>query len=198
MKLYVIRHAEKEKGAFYNEKFHHQDPPITSRGKRCSIELEKFFADKKLDRIIVSEYLRTAQTARHIAEVKKLQITKDERLNEIDNGEIEQLTDEEIKKKYPEFWNDFFSFSKDVRFPGGETGEECKLRQNDFLVELVKKGEDVLLVTHEGYIRLLLCNIIGLPVYKRHLFHMDYCGVLELEYDDKSGTWQIIRVNQTV
>ncbi len=196
MKLYIVRHADKEKGDFYNENLHHQDPPISFEGKQNSVKLVNLFENKQVKKIIVSQYLRAAQTAQYISEIKELPVIKDQRLNEIDNGVIEQMSDEEIQEKYPEFWNDFFSYSKDVCFPEGETGEDVKARQKELLDELLHQGEDSLLITHEGYIRLLLCHLLNIPVYKRYLFHVDFCGVSELDYNMKSNTWKIIRVNQ--
>lgn len=101
------------------------------------------------------------------------------------------MSDEEIQSKYPEFWNDFFSFSKDVRFPDGETGEEVKARQKSLLDDLVQRDEDVLLVSHEGYIRLLMCNLLDIPVFKRNLFKVDMCGIMEFRYDREIKSWII-------
>lgn len=55
----------------------------------------------------------------------------DKRLNEIDNGFIETMSDEEIKSKYPDSRREFSEHTHDVRFPGGETGEEVQKRQKD-------------------------------------------------------------------
>lgn len=198
MKLYILRHANKEAGNYYDEKLCHQNPPITLKGKLKSAKLIDYFKDIQINKIIVSEYLRAGQTAQLIAEAKGLPIIKDARLNEIDNGIIEQLNDEEIKTKYPAFWNDFFSYSKDIRFPEGENGEEVKARQNKLLDELIKHDKNILLVSHEGYIRLLLCNILGLPVYKRYLFNVDYCGLTEIDYSKQSKAWKIVRINQEI
>ena len=196
MKIYIVRHGDKEVGEYYNEYLKHQDPPLCEKGLQRSKKLVKYFKAKAIKKIIVSEYLRAAQTAQFVAEYKDIQIVRDKRLNEIDNGVIEQMDDAEIKEKYPAFWNDFFSFAKDVRFPEGETGEEVKNRQKDLLKELIIQDEDVLLVSHEGYIRLLLCHLLGTPVYERYKFNVDFCGVTELEFVKQTKEWKIIRINQ--
>ena len=46
-----------------------------------------------------------------------MEVVVDHRLNEIDNGILEEMSDAEIKEKYPSFWNNFFSYSKDIVFP---------------------------------------------------------------------------------
>lgn len=198
MRVFIIRHGDKEKGDYYNLVLNHQDPPISQDGIAKAKKLIDYFGNKNISKIIVSEYLRTYQTAKYIADTNGLHITKDNRLNEIDNGVIESMSDKEIEEKYPEFWNDFFSCSKDVRFPEGENSEEVQVRQKSLLDELIQNGEDALLISHEGYIRLLMCHLLGIPLYKRCLFYVDMCGITELDYDTGATTWKIIRFNQVL
>ncbi|HWR24500.1 MAG TPA: histidine phosphatase family protein [Feifaniaceae bacterium] len=199
MRLYIVRHGNREDTpSYYNEKLRHQDFPITGEGEETALRLAEYFAAHPVKKLYVSEYLRAAQTAAPVAKRLGLTPAVDARLNEIDNGIVEQLTDEEIMARYPEFWRDFWSGQTDVRFPEGETGEEVKSRQADLLRDLVTWDEDCLLVSHEGYIRLLLCHILGLPVYRRRSFHIDFCGVTELLYEKETGAWKVLRVNHTV
>ncbi len=199
MRLSIVRHTNKaEDLAYYNERLRHQDFPITGEGEENALRLAKYFAAHPVRKIFISEYLRTAQTATPVAAQLGVTPVVDARLNEIHNGIIEQLTDEEIIARYPEFWRDFMSGATDVRFPEGETGEEVRARQADLLKDLIAQDEDCLLISHEGYIRLLLCHILGLPVYRRRLFHIDFCGITELLYDQETGAWKVLRVNHTV
>ena len=198
MRIYIVRHGDKENHDYYNADLKHHDPPLSEAGIRKAKKLFDYFKNKQINKIIVSEYLRTEQTAQCVAENKGLHIIRDRRLNEIDNGIIESMSDEDIKEKYPEFWDNFFSYSKDVRFPEGETGEEVKARQKDLLDELIKNDEDILLVSHEGYIRLLICNLLDIPVYKRNLFEVDMCGIMEFKYDRKLKSWIIVKFNHTL
>ncbi|WP_238881884.1 histidine phosphatase family protein [Clostridium sp. YIM B02551] len=198
MRIFIVRHANKEFGDYYNDKLKHQDSPLSDEGVEKAKRLVDYFKYEKVDKIIASEYLRAFQTAKYVAESKGLEIIRDKRLNEIDNGIIEAMSDEEIIEKYPDFWNDFFTYSKDVRFPEGETGDEVKKRQDELLEELKKDNKNVLLVGHEGYIRLLMCNLLQIPVYKRNLFKVEMCGIMEFEFDKKLNSWRVIRFNQSL
>ena len=197
MKLYFIRHADKETGSCYNDYLRHQDYPITDGGRMRAANLSNYFEPKEFSIVYASEYLRTQQTAEALTARKGMRIVIDKRLNEIDNGIIEKLSDEEIKEKRPSFWNDFFSYSKDVRFPEGETGEEVKARQQSLLNDLILRDENAILISHEGYIRLLICHLLNLPVCERYKFKIDYCGITEVEFCKDLGQWKIDRVNQT-
>lgn len=198
MKLYFIRHADKGMGDCYNDYLRHQDFPITDQGRRRAENLASYFDFKQISTVYASEFLRAQQTAKALSIKKGLEIVIDSRLNEIDNGIIEKLSDAEIKEKYPSFWNDFFSYSKDVRFPEGETGEEVKARQRSFLNDLIAREKNAALVTHEGYIRLLICHLLDLPVYERYKFEIDYCGITEIEFCRDLGKWKIDRINQAI
>ena len=198
MKLYFIRHADKGTGDCYNDHLKHQDFPITEQGKNRADNLASYFESREISTVYASEYLRAQQTAIALATKKGLEIVIDNRLNEIDNGVIEEMSDAEIQEKYPSFWDDFFDYSKDVRFPEGETGEEVKARQLSLLNELIARGKNAALVSHEGYIRLLICNLLNLPVYERYKFTIGYCGIIEIEFCGDLGKWKIVRINQEI
>ncbi len=122
----------------------------------------------------------------------------DARLNEIDNGRFDGMTEEQIQQAYPDILQAYLSRSTDFRFPEGETGAEARQRIVEFLEEKRQQhdSENIILVTHEGLIRLLMCTILDLPVYKRWNFHYDYCGIMEIEYEPEYATWKVLRFNQ--
>jgi len=126
MICYIVRHAEKEQGDFYNPSLRHQDEPISSNGRLNAQKLSIYFANKLISAIYVSCYQRTRQTIEHVAQQLQLAPILDERLNEIDNGLFDGLTEQEIQQKYLELWDIYQKRTADFRFPEGETGEEGK------------------------------------------------------------------------
>jgi len=101
MTWYIIRHADKEKGDFYNPELRHQDQPISRIGQEQAQKLVAYFADKEIARIYVSAYQRTMQTVASLARHLGLHPIVDERLNEIDNGLFDGATEEELAQKFP-------------------------------------------------------------------------------------------------
>lgn len=196
--FYIIRHAEKEKGNFYNPHLRHQDEPISQKGLEDSLKLWSYLREKQISAIYISGYQRAGQTIEYAA--KQLGITPviDERLNEIDNGCIKGLSDQAIQENYPDVWKAYHERSADFRFPEGETGEEAQSRIAEFLEEKrqVHSTENIVLVSHEGLIRLLICHITNLPVYQRWDFHVDTCGIMEITYQPDNNNWKLIRFNQ--
>jgi broad specificity phosphatase PhoE len=198
MTWYIIRHADKETGNFYNEVLRHQDPPISPKGKLEVRELNSYFFEKPISAIYVSAYLRTSQTIQEVASQLHLTPIIDDRLNEIDNGIIEGLPDAELKQKFPDTWNAYTGRKNDFRFPQGETGEEARQRILNFFEEKLQahSTEDIILVSHDGLIRLLMCSLMDLPVYKRWNFQVDTCGIMEVSYQPEFNAWKLVRFNQ--
>ena len=198
--VYIIRHAEKEKekGDFRVPHLTHQDQPLSQRGREESRKLWSYLCDKQISAIYVSRYQRTGQTIEYVAKQLGIVPIVDDRLNELDNGVINPMSEEEIQERYPEFWKAYLERTADFRFPGGETGEEACRRISGFLEEKrqAHPGENIVFVTHEGLIRQLMCYIVDIPVYKRSNFYVDLCGIMEITYQPEYKNWKLIRFNQ--
>jgi broad specificity phosphatase PhoE len=195
---YVLRHAEKEQGDFYNPQLRHQDPPLSASGQQAARKLVTHFADKPIAAIYVSAYQRTGQTIAAVAERLQISPVVDGRLNEIDNGDVDDMTELNFQQVYPAVWRAYKARRADFRFPGGETGAEVQVRIKEFFAEKQGQhsGADILLVSHDGLIRQMMCYILGLPVYRRGDFRVDLCGLTELCYQDDWNRWQLLRFNQ--
>jgi len=198
MTFYIIRHAEKEKGDFFNPELRHQDQPVSQKGQEQAETLVAYFADKEISCIYVSAYVRTRQTIAPLAKHLGLQPVVDERLNEIDNGLFDGATLEEIQENFPAEWQAFRERRSDFRFPEGETGEEAQKRIVDFLNEKqeMQGDENIIVVSHEGLIRIWMCHLTNNPVYHRWNFYVDFCGITELTYQPDYKRWKLMRFNQ--
>jgi broad specificity phosphatase PhoE len=195
MKWYIIRHGDKEEGDFYNPVLRHQDQPISAKGRAEAKNLVSYFTGKSISSIYISEYLRTGQTSKPVADELKLSPIVDSRLNEVDIGVIEGLTGEEIAEKFPAVWEAFKARDRDFQFPEGESGEQVTSRVKSFFKEKQKDDKDIILVAHDGWIRVVMCYILGIPVYRRWDFYVDTCGVMEIEFQPEYGQWKVIRFN---
>ena len=198
MSWHILRHAQKETGDFRNPRLRHQDQPLSQQGQQDSEKLVDYFSGKALEAIYVSGYQRTRQTAACLAEHRHLIPEIDERLNEIDNGHLDAMTEAGFQEEFPVEWKAYIERKSDFRFPGGETLTEAQNRVVEFLEEKRSQhtGGNVLLVSHDGLIRLLTCHVVGLPVYRRADFQVDLCGLMEIEYQENYNRWKLIRFNQ--
>ena len=135
MKFYLVRHADKAKGDYFNPRLRHNDQPVSKFGRKQASKIEKYFHKLSIKSIYVSEYIRTEQTARPLGRKLKIDPIADYRLNEIDNGIIDKLSDDELREKYTEVWAAFQDRDSDFRWPEGETGLEAQERIVSFIIE---------------------------------------------------------------
>ncbi len=198
MKLYFVRHGDKERSDVVNPALGHLDQNISRIGRHEAKRLVRFFAGRRIERICISNYIRTYQTALPLIKRLKIDPEEDSRLNEIDIGDVELLSDEEVSRRYPEFWDHYQSRNADFRFPGGETGEEALSRAVAFLSDARSGRRDTLAFTHDGLIRLLCCHVLGLPVYQRFRLRVETCGIMELDWPDENDSPILVRFNQKI
>lgn len=194
MSIYVIRHADKEVGEFYRSDLPLNDQPISEAGREESRKLVPFFMGIDIASIHVSEYIRTGQTIQWVAKDKGLQAIKDSRLNEINVGDTKLFSDSQIEEMYPEFWKAYKTRDHDFRFPNGESGDEAGDRIFDLFTSLDTDRHHIL-VSHDGVIRTLLCKVLGLPTYKRHLFTIDLCSITVFEFSREFNCWATKKIN---
>jgi len=194
MSIYLVRHSDKENGEYYSEYLPMNNQPLSESGIIKARKLVDFFKNIEISAIYVSEYIRTGQTIEYVSKSKGLDFIIDKRLNEINIGDTDKLSDEEIQSKYPEFWTSYLERESDFRFPNGESGEEACSRIFELFNSLDIK-QNMILVSHDGIIRSLICKILELPPFQRHRFKIDLCSITTCEYLSDLKAWQIVQMN---
>jgi broad specificity phosphatase PhoE len=196
--VYLVRHGHKAAGDFSNPRLRLRDQPLSSLGRRQAVRLARWFRGRGITGIWVSEYQRTAQTARPLARRLGIEPVADPRLNEIDIGLLDGLSDDEVRLRFPEAWRASEDRSSDYRWPGGENGAEALERIAGFMQEREEGGGNLLVVAHDGIIRLYVCRVLGIPVWRRFGMKIDPAGITELAWDAARRSWDLIRYNQVI
>lgn len=161
LNLYVIRHGETE----WNKEKRSQgrlDSSLTDKGKEDARLLGARLQDKEFNQIISSPSGRTLETARLVRGERQIPLLTDERLMEIDLGEWQGKTEDEIKTMYPDKFNSYWNEPDIYTSVGGETFLQVQQRLADFLEDLEKTvtNGNFLIVTHGVVIKTLymLCR----------------------------------------
>ena len=145
------------------------DVPLSSLGEKQANAVCQYILNKyKIDAIYSSPLERACNTVKGVADALDLPIIKEDNLIELDFGELEGLTLEQIKNNFD---NDYGKWANDpgVYVPkGGEAMSHLQARVVEKLKEIAKKeGEKTVLVgSHSSVIRALQCYIQGLPLEK--------------------------------
>ncbi|WP_129667304.1 histidine phosphatase family protein [Phytoactinopolyspora endophytica] len=142
------------------------DVPIDEIGRNQAESLAAWARDAKPDLLYASTMLRARQTAAPVAEALGLQVQTDERMCELDFGEMEGRTLAELREENPRAVELFEQDAAAHHLPGGEHPEAAADRATAALSDIVARhqGRDILLVCHNTLIRLVVCRYLGIPL----------------------------------
>lgn len=138
--IYVIRHCE--------AKGQSSTASLTEQGFYQAESLTEFFADKKIDRIITSPFLRAIQTIEPLSTRKNINIEIDERLSE------RILSTCDLPDWYEKLRATFIDM--ELKFDSGESSNEAMKRIVQVVEETFKsQSEHTIIVSHGNIITLL-------------------------------------------
>ncbi len=170
-KLLLVRHGNTKSNSA--ERFWgHTDVELSVTGIKQAEQLRDRLTTQKIDVVYSSDLSRAIMTAQIIAASHQLDVVMCDELHEINFGEVEGLTFQEISQFYPELARTWPDRDLTFRFPGGESISDLNNRVSKFLDRLEKHEpeETILIVAHAGVLRLLICHLLGLePCHWRQL-----------------------------
>jgi broad specificity phosphatase PhoE len=155
----LLRHGETEGGARYRGV---TDDPLTTAGwEQMSVAIKD---DVYWESIISSPLMRCADFARVLAQRRSLPLHIDERLREIDFGTWESRSAAELMETEPNALARFWQDPWNNRPPSGEPLPQMRSRVLAAWHEIIAKQRSVLLISHGGPIRVILCHLQGHPL----------------------------------
>ncbi|MBK90332.1 MAG: hypothetical protein CL772_04050 [Chloroflexi bacterium] len=130
-----------------------------------------------------SDLKRTVQTANKI--INNFKTSK--LLREMSFGKWENHLFKNIISEYPKLVNEYANASDSFRAPEGESFKDMHDRSVGFLKSINMENQDeTLIVSHGGYMRVLLCSILGLPRKNLLNFQFENCSITEvIKYENK-------------
>lgn len=160
--LLLIRHAESswnEAGRWQG----HGDPPLSDRGRVQANALARELARETIDVLVSSDLRRAAETAAILGKAWGLQPELNPRLRELDVGDWEGLTRDQIELTAGDALMRFDAGDLDVRPGAGESLREIEQRAFSAVTELIDAhpGRRLAVVTHLGVMRALLGESSG-------------------------------------
>ena len=168
--LYIVRHGEtvwnildKMQGV--------KDSSLTDKGKNHAEKMgEKLKAlDAGFSVLYSSDLGRAFDTAALINKSLNLDIKTDERLRERNMGVFEGHSWDYVRENYKQDFNCLVSDDDSYRIPEGESRGDYRDKVISFMEYIAEKheGENVLAVTHRGFINFFLRIILNIPLNAR-------------------------------
>ena len=185
MKIVFLRHGDalNASGGYFGR----TDNPLTEVGRKQATARRDALADYAPDSVWISPARRVRETAElALSPVVFASAVVDSDLREINFGDWEGKTFREICAEDPEKVNAWAALSPDFRFPGGESVAEFEERIHR-LTARIRSAKDVsrlLVVTHGGIIRYLLCDLLRLDFSHVWIFSIPPGSLVRLNLAD--------------
>ena len=177
----MIRHGESEdnvKGVFGTYK-----SPLSKNGVSQIEKTRQMLKQFNFSKVYYSPFKRTIETLNILG----LEGEADSRIGEYNFGKFAGMDFESIQKKYPEEYDNWNENKNKYIIEDGESLEIVYERVKDFLGEIIKKDESVVLVTHAGIIRLVFCWVLD-NINCFFKFKIDNGSINIISVDDENFT----------
>jgi 6-phosphofructo-2-kinase/fructose-2,6-biphosphatase 2 len=144
---------------------------LTESGKEYSAKLKHFFDNKDNNKdnnkddydVICSKLTRAKNTAKIFKDDPNYTIEKYSALNEINGGEFEDMTFDEVKEKYP----DIHKLRNNNKFrnawPGGESYYDLTIRLEPVLMRIENASKKLIIIAHQAICRIIYAYLMNIP-----------------------------------
>ncbi len=164
LRLTLVRHGETE-GQSSIRYYGRTDVPLSPLGRRQMVSAGTALRACQFTAVYTSRLARSAEAARIIIECNggTPQATAVDGFDEIDFGEWEGLTAEEIRARDPQRFADWELRRGDFQYPGGESNAHFRARVARSLRAVLAHtaAGELLLVLHKGVIRCVVSELLG-------------------------------------
>lgn len=183
-RVVLVRHGQTE----WNTAGRYQgqsNTELSAEGYKQAEQLAENFPVKNVDSIYSSDLNRAFATAQKIADKFNLEVIPDKAFRELDFGDWEGLTYEEINSQWPDEVGDFFGAPEKLKIPNGETFSQAAERAVTRLKEIIACNENktVVIAAHGAVIRSMLATLMHIPLHYIWSIRQDNTAVNVLRFD---------------
>ncbi len=192
VRLLLVRHAE----AVANTDLRYlgtRDDPLTERGRGQATRLAQALALLPIAAVYTSSLRRAMDTATPIADACGVAPTIDDRLREGAFGDWEGLTRAEVLASGPEAAELHRRWEADTAVgpPNGESFAAIQGRVLACVAVLADAhpGASIVLVSHVGAIKALLCAALGVPLVAAQRMFLDGATISVVDWGSGAAPW---------
>jgi broad specificity phosphatase PhoE len=173
------------------------DIELDETGLKQAELLAGYLSQRKLEAVYSSPLKRAVQTAEAVARHHGLAVETTPGLNDIDFGEWQGLSVQEVRTRFSELFDTWVSNPQWVNLPSGESLDDVRQRALTLVNEGVEKheGKVIVLVSHRVVNKVLVCALLGLDDSHFWNIRLDTCGLTTFECTD--GRFVLAEHNNT-
>jgi alpha-ribazole phosphatase len=180
-RLVLVRHCEPQddaRGLCYGS----LDIGLSAAGRDHAARVARELAALGYDAVYTSPRVRALDTAAPIAAARELTPMVEDDLREIDFGELEGRSYDEIAARDPELYRAWMETPTRVTFPGGESFADVKARALAAYDRIRAAHDAAVVVTHGGVVRAGLAAWLGMPDEAIFRLAQEYGGVTIVDW----------------
>lgn len=188
MRLILVRHGETMWNR-ENRVLGHTEIDLSEKGLKQVERLALALQDEKVSAIYSSPLRRTRQTADQIARFHHLGVVTDDALKEVDAGELDGLTFQEMMERYGGFLEEWMKGLPSLKMPGGESIAELQERTWPAVERIVNDHPDavVILVSHSFALLSIILRALGMSLSNFRRLRLNLASISILNFG-KRGT----------
>ncbi len=193
----LVRHGQTEWNRI--ERFRGRaDVPLNESGiKQAEATARRIANEWQVTAVYASPLSRAVRTAEAIAAHFSLPVQPQPGLIDIDYGDWQGLTPEEVAQRWKDELDRWYRQPDQCRIPRGESLDELRQRGLQTVQTLAKQheGQTIVLVGHTVINRVLLLAIVGLGNDRFWRLRQDTCAINVFEAE--SGDFTLVSLNDT-
>jgi alpha-ribazole phosphatase/probable phosphoglycerate mutase len=162
--VWLIRHAEPD-AAIHGRCYGSLDASLSQAGREQAARVAERLASEPFAVIYSSPRRRAIETGEAIATNHRLDVITVHDFRELDFGDFEGRTYDDIAATHPELYRQWMETPTEVRFPNGESFAQMRVRVLRAYGGLLARHEHqtIGIVAHGGVIRIILADALGVP-----------------------------------
>jgi probable phosphoglycerate mutase len=173
------------------------DIGLNERGKQQAACLSQALWNEEIVAIYASPLSRALDTAQAIAGSHQVEVRVDDDLREIDAGDVDGLSLDELGVKYRDFWQEWRQGTGIFRMPGGASLGELQDRAWQ-AIERIRQGTTqgtVVVVAHTFVVLTIICRGLGLDLANIRRLRQDVGGFSILDFGQRGVS--LVALNDT-
>lgn len=183
-KLYLVRHGETD----WNRENRCQgciDIELNNYGIEQAKASAEYLSNEKIDIVFSSNLKRAYKSAEYIAEKLNLSVIENSALNEINFGEWEGLTFEEMRHRTDYDYNMWKTQPNKAVIPGEGTLEAISERAMSFVNKIIDEnsGKNILVVSHGAILKVIILSLLNISFEAYNKFYITNSSVSVLTLD---------------
>ena len=195
--IVFVRHGEADNNVKRMLVGRHIESHLTESGIQQAKDTGQHLRKMKIDRVYVSPVTRAIETAKIICEINQLEFQTDERLYEIELGDLVGMNYDEVIEKHGNLFLKFYSGDDPILDSYGiESFSAVKKRIRNLLDESMKNYQDknLLFVTHLDPIKAAVSLMLGLPPESLYGWHIRNASMTILKHENDTLSLSAVNV----